>query len=166
MANFILDYIRGVESFISANHFSIHGHGQSFLKNCISFLWYEEIIVIGYNLVSFLNNFRENISDLTECNVLYNNEHSIWIWFFLLIDNGFHLKITLRILNPENNQVYSCKSEKCCYFHNRFQYQYRFQYQSKIIRVIQIKKKRINFLFSAVIYFPLSIQMNILTLCI
>ena len=39
-----------------------------------------------------------------------------------------------------------------------------FQYQSKIIRVIELKKKRINFLFIAVIYFPLSIKMNILTL--
>ena len=32
-----------------------------------------------------------------------------------------------------------------------------FQYQSKIIRVIELKKNRINFLFIAVIYFPLSI---------
>jgi len=33
-----------------------------------------------------------------------------------------------------------------------------FQYQSKkIIRVIELKKKRINFLFIAVIYFPLTI---------
>ena len=38
------------------------------------------------------------------------------------------------------------------------------QYESKIIRVIQMKKKRINFLFIAVIYFPLSIQMNLLLL--
>ena len=48
----------------------------------------------------------ENISDLTECNVLFNNEHLILIWFFLLIDTEFDLKITLRILNPENHQVY------------------------------------------------------------
>ena len=32
-----------------------------------------------------------------------------------------------------------------------------FQYQSKIIRVIELKKKCINVLFIAVIYFPLSI---------
>ena len=32
-----------------------------------------------------------------------------------------------------------------------------FQYQSKIIRVIELKKKRNNFLFIAVIYFTLSI---------
>ena len=75
-----------------------------------------------------------------------------------MIDNEFDLNITLRILNPENHQVYWWKSAKCCYF------QKRFQYQSKIIRVIELKKKRINFLFIAVIYFPLSIQMNILTL--
>ena len=41
---------------------------------------------------------------------------------------------------------------------------YRFQYQTKIIRVIQIAKKCILFLFVAIIYFPLSIQMNILKL--
>ena len=39
-----------------------------------------------------------------------------------------------------------------------------FQYQLKIIRFIQLKKEHINFLFVAVISFPLSIQMNILTL--
>ena len=41
---------------------------------------------------------------------------------------------------------------------------YSFQYISKIIRVIEQKKKRIDFLFKAVIYFQLSIYMNILTL--
>ena len=39
-------------------------------------------------------------------NVLFNNEHLILIWVFVLIDNEFDLKITLRILNPENQQVY------------------------------------------------------------
>ena len=48
----------------------------------------------------------ENISDLTECNVLFNNEHLILIRFFLLIDTEFDLKITFRLLNPENYQVY------------------------------------------------------------
>ena len=138
--------------------FSIHGHGKWFLKNCISFLW-SEIIVIGYNLVSFLYNFIENISVLTKCNVLFNYKHLILIWLFLLIDNEFDLKITLWILNPENLQVHiSMKIRKMFYFQNRF------QYQSKVIRLIQSKKKHINFLFIAVIYFPLSIQMNILIL--
>ena len=45
----------------------------------------------------------------------------------------------------------------CCYFHTRFQYPYRFLYQSRIICVL-------NFWFLAVIYFALSIHMNILTL--
>ena len=45
----------------------------------------------------------ENIS-VTKCNNLSNIEHLI---FFLLIDNEFDLKITLRISNPENHQV--CK---------------------------------------------------------
>ena len=44
-------------------------------------------------------------------------------------------------------------------FSNHFLYPYRFQLTLKIIRVIQIKKRII-----AVIYFPLSIQLNILTL--
>ena len=56
------------------------------------------------------------------------------------------------------------KIRKICYFQNRFQYLYLYQYQSKIIRVIKIKKKPLNFLFIAVIYFPLSIQMSLLTL--
>ena len=86
--------------------YHIHGHGKWFLKKCISFLWSEEIIVIGYNLVSFLHNFMKNISVLTKCNVLFNNEHLILICFFLLIDNEFDFKITLRISNPENHQVY------------------------------------------------------------
>ena len=47
---------------------------------------------------------------------------------FSLIDTEFDLKITFRILNPENHP-----------------------------RVIELKKKRINFLFIAVKYFPLLI---------
>ena len=35
-----------------------------------------------------------------------------------------------------------------------------FQYQSKIIRVIELKKKRIKFLFIAVIYFDLNEHIN------
>ena len=46
-------------------------------ENCISFLWSEEIMVIGYNLVWFLHNFMENISFLTKCNVLSNNDTEI-----------------------------------------------------------------------------------------
>ena len=137
--------------------FSIHGHGKCFLKNYFHFMVWK-ISVNGYNLVSILHYFMENISVLTKCNVLFNNGHLILIWFFLLIDNEFDLKITLKILYPENHQVYWCKSTKCCYFQNRF------QYKSKIICVIKIKTKRIRFLFKVVIYLPLSIQLNILTL--
>ena len=68
--------------------------------------WSEEIIVFGYSLVSFLHNFMENISVFTKCNVLFNNEQLILILFFLLIDNEFDLRITLRILNPGNHQEY------------------------------------------------------------
>ena len=50
---------------------------------CISCLWSEEIMVIEYSLVSFLQNFMENISVLTKCNVLFSNEHLISIWFWL-----------------------------------------------------------------------------------
>ena len=94
--------------------FSIHGQwrGKCFLKNCISFLRSEDIIVIEYNFSSFLHNFMENISVLTNCNVLFYNEHLLLIWFFSLINNKFDIKITLRILiqkiikyineNPQN----------------------------------------------------------------
>ena len=70
--------------------FSFYGNGNWFLMKCILFLLSEEIIVIGYNLVSFLHNFMENISGWTKINVLFNNEHLIliiflidwqWIWF-------------------------------------------------------------------------------------
>ena len=59
--------------------FSVSMDMVMFSKNCISLLWSEEIIVIGYNLVSFLPNFMENISVLIKCNVLYNNGHLILI---------------------------------------------------------------------------------------
>ena len=55
------------------------GHGKLFMKNRILFVWSEEIIVIGYELVSFLRGFIENIYVLTKCNVLFNNEHLILI---------------------------------------------------------------------------------------
>ena len=48
----------------------------------------------------------ENVYVLTKCHVLFNNEHLILMWFFLFIDNEFDLKITLRLLNPENHQIY------------------------------------------------------------
>ena len=65
-----------------------------------------------------------------------------WIWF----------KITLSILNPENHQVCWWTSAKCCYFKIVLSIHIVFQYQSKIIRVIELKKKRIKFFFIAVIY--------------
>ena len=37
-------------------------------------------------------------------NDLFNNEHLILICFFLLIDNEFDSKITLRVWNPEINK--------------------------------------------------------------
>ena len=46
-------------------------------------------------MVSFLHNFMENISVLTKSNVLFDNEYLILIWFFLLIDNEFDLRITI-----------------------------------------------------------------------
>ena len=93
--------------------------------------------------------------------LLFNNEDLMLIWFFLLIDTEFDLKINFRMLNPENHQVcILMKIRKMliskCYFQKRFQYLIVFQYQLKIIRVIELKKKHSNFLFKAVIYFPLS----------
>ena len=92
---------RGVNHLFRRIIFSIQRHGYWFLKNCILFLWSEEIIVIIYNLVSFAHKSTENISVLTKCNVLLNNEHLILIWFFSFIDNEFDVKTSLRIWNPE-----------------------------------------------------------------
>ena len=67
--------------------FRIHGQWtwSMISENCISFLWSEEIIVIGYKLLSFLHNFIEKIYVLTKCNVLFNNEH-LYIDMICLID--------------------------------------------------------------------------------
>ena len=60
------------------------------MKNCFSFLWSEEIVVIGYDLVSFLHNFVENISVLKNAMfyiIMYIYINMIflidwqWIWF-------------------------------------------------------------------------------------
>ena len=48
----------------------------------------------------------KNISAIKKCNVLFNIEHLILIWFFLLIDNELDLKVTFMILNPKNHQEY------------------------------------------------------------
>jgi len=53
-------------------------------------------------LVSFLHNFVGEYFCLTKCNVLFNNEYLILIRFFLLIDNEFDFKITLRLSNFNN----------------------------------------------------------------
>ena len=98
------------------------------------------------NLVSFLHSFIENISDLTECNVLFNYEHLILIWYFLLIDTEFDL----RILNPEIIKYITENPQDVVIFKIVFSIHIVFQYQSKIICVIELKKKRINFLFIAV----------------
>ena len=66
-------------------NFSILGHGMWFLKNG----------------EKFSSQFYGEYFDLTECNVLFDNEHLILICFFLLIDTEFDLKIIFRILNPE-----------------------------------------------------------------
>ena len=67
------------------------------------------------------------------------------------------------MLNPENQKsMYINENQQNVVIFKIvfFQYPYRFQYQSKIILVIQIEKKRINFLFIDVIYFPLLIKIN------
>ena len=67
----------GLNDLFRRINFSILGHGRYAISEKLK--WYEEIIVIGLNLVSFLHSFIENISDLTECNVLYDNKHLILI---------------------------------------------------------------------------------------
>ena len=69
----------------------------------------------------------ENISDLTECNVLFNNDHLILIWVFLLIDTEFDLKITFRILNPENHhKIILMKIRKMLLFSKAISVSYSF----------------------------------------
>ena len=103
---------------------TIYGHSKWFLKNCVSFLWSKEIIVIGYNLVSFLHNCMKNIFVSTKCNVLSNNQHLIIIWFKNYFEN-IKFRKSSRILLKILKMLIFLKS---------------FQYQSKINRVIQIKK--------------------------
>ena len=138
--------------------FSIHGHGKWFLKSILFMVWrnYSHWIQFG----KFYSICMENISVLTKCNVLSNNEHLILIWFFLLIDNEIDLKNYFHVIKIQKitKYVYQRKSARCCIF----RYLNRFQYLSKSCYLN--KEKSINFLFIAVIYFPLSIQMNILTL--
>ena len=99
-------------------------------------LWSEKIIVIRYNLVSFLHNFMENIS-------------------ILLIDNEIDFKITLRILNPEILQVYYKNLPNFVIFTTVFS-----------IHIIQNinrypnKEKRINFLFITLIYIYLPVSIH------
>ena len=77
-----------------------------------------------------------------------------------MIDNEIDLKNYFHVIKIQKitKYVYQRKSARCCIF----RYLNRFQYLSKSCYLN--KEKSINFLFIAVIYFPLSIQMNILTL--
>ena len=51
--------------------FSNHGHGKLILKNCISCLWSEEIIVIGYNLVKCSSQFYGKYFCLQKNEIFY-----------------------------------------------------------------------------------------------
>ena len=66
---------RGLNQLFRRIIFSIHVHGKWFLKTCISFLWFEVSIVIGYFFVSFPHKIMENIFVLTKCDVLFNTKH-------------------------------------------------------------------------------------------
>ena len=76
--------------------------------------------VIGYNWVKFLHNFMENISVWTKCNVLFNYVHLILIWFFLLIDNEFDLKITLEDIKSRKSSSILMKIHKMSLFSKSF----------------------------------------------
>ena len=57
--------------------FSILGHGKGFLKNCISCLRSEEIIVIWYNLASFMEN-TSDLSFITAKDTKIDSRYSRW----------------------------------------------------------------------------------------
>ena len=57
----LFNCIGGVELFLRSFSVSSIDMANNF-SNCISLLWTEVIIVIGYNLVRILHNFMENIS--------------------------------------------------------------------------------------------------------
>ena len=77
-----------------------------------------------------------------------------WIWF----------KNYFEDIKSRKSSSILMKIRKMLLFSESFSVSISFHYQSEIICVIQIKKKRINFLFIAVIYFTLSIQMNMFIL--
>jgi len=72
--------------------------------------------------------------------IFFNNEHLISIWFFLLIETEFDLKITFRISNPENHQVYGTKMKICkiLLFSKAISVSLAFQYQSKIYTILYL----------------------------
>ena len=91
-----------------------HIHGHDLWKIVFLILWSEEIIVVGYNLVSFLYNCMENFSVWTIYHVLFIKWTFMLIWFFFLIDIEFNFKITLRISNPEIHFNFCIYNTKVC----------------------------------------------------
>ena len=90
-------------------------------------------------------------------NIYYQCDFSYWltlnlIWKLLLV---YHIQKIIKYINenPQNFVIFESDFSIIT-----------FSVSIEIIRVIELKKKRINFLFIAVIYFPLSIYVNILTL--
>ena len=75
--------------------FSIHGYGKWFLKNCISFLWSEEIIVIGFIFVSFLHNCMDFLFLAVICFPL-----SIQLNILTLYNNCYVTLITYAWFSP------------------------------------------------------------------
>ena len=88
-------YVGGFNDLFRRIIFRIHRHGKWFLKNCISYFWSEEIIVVGYNLVSFLHNCMENISVFKNVFFLSNNEHLFWYDFSYWLTMNLISKILL-----------------------------------------------------------------------
>ena len=107
----------------------------------------------------FLYNFMENISVLPKWNVFFNNKSLILIWFFLLIDNEYDIKIPFRVIQ-KITKYSNANSQNFVIFKISFKIDIVFS----INRKSSVLSKRINFLFIAVIFFPLSSQMIILTI--
>ena len=72
---FFHNYLRGGGNLFRRIIYHIHGQGKWFPKNCISFLYFEEIIVIGYNFCKFSSQFYGAYFCFKKISVLFNNEH-------------------------------------------------------------------------------------------
>ena len=124
--------------------FSIHGHSHWIYLVFFTISW--RIFLSEQNALFYLIiNIKINMIFLIDWQ---------WVWFKNYFEDIKTRKSTSILMIIR----------KMFLFSNRFSIHIVFSTNRKSIHVIQLNKKRIKFLFIAVIYFPLSIEINILTL--